>query len=80
MLPGWLHYVAFDLQVGYVMANQGYDSGVPRLLTLPFLLGTAMFGPAGILPFASIYREHTVVRCVSLIDLTSRRLLITSRY
>ena len=49
LAAGWLHYLAFDLFVGAWIVRDGLDSGVPRLLILPCLPLTFLFGPAGLL-------------------------------
>ncbi|WP_306251768.1 ABA4-like family protein [Parvularcula sp. IMCC14364] len=51
LLAGWLHYLAFDLVVGTIIARQADDIGMNRILQVPFLLLTLMFGPAGYLAF-----------------------------
>lgn len=54
LLAGWLHYLAFDLFVGTWIADRAGASGLPHVVLLPLLLLTFMFGPAGLLAFASI--------------------------
>ena len=49
LAAGWLHYLAFDLFVGAWIVRDGLESGVPRLLVLPCLPLTFLFGPAGLL-------------------------------
>lgn len=51
LTAGWLHYLAFDLFVGTWIARAGLAAGLPRLLLIPCLLLTFMFGPAGLLLF-----------------------------
>ena len=48
---GWLHYLAFDLFVGTWIAREGIERGIPRLLILPCLPLTFLFGPSGLLLF-----------------------------
>ncbi|HEX2542632.1 MAG TPA: abscisic acid-deficient protein Aba4 family protein [Caldimonas sp.] len=52
LVAGWLHYLAFDLFVGAWVAEQADALGLPRLLVLPVLALTFLFGPAGLLAFA----------------------------
>lgn len=49
LAAGWLHYLAFDLFVGAWIVRDGLESAVPRLLLLPCLPLTFLFGPAGLL-------------------------------
>lgn len=51
LTAGWLHYLAFDLFVGTWISRAGLAAGLPRLLLVPCLLLTFMFGPAGLLLF-----------------------------
>ena len=50
-LAGWVHYLAFDLFVGGVIAKQADKIGLSRLIQAPVLLLTFMFGPFGYLLF-----------------------------
>lgn len=49
LLAGWVHYLAFDLFVGAVMAARMDRAGVDRLVQTPILLSTFMLGPLGFL-------------------------------
>ncbi len=53
-LAGWVHYLAFDLFVGGVVAKQADNIGLSRLIQAPILLMTFMFGPFGYLLFVLI--------------------------
>jgi hypothetical protein len=53
-LAGWVHYLAFDLFVGGVIAKQADEIGLSRLIQAPILLLTFMFGPFGYLLFMFI--------------------------
>lgn len=53
-LAGWVHYLAFDLFVGGVIAKQADEIGMSRLIQAPILLLTFMFGPFGYLLFMLI--------------------------
>lgn len=48
-LAGWAHYLAFDLFVGAWVAQIARSEGIPHYQTLPLLLLTFLFGPAGFL-------------------------------
>jgi len=50
-LAGWVHYLAFDLFVGGVIAKQADDIGLSRLIQAPILAATFIFGPFGYLLF-----------------------------
>ena len=48
---GWVHYLAFDLFVGLWIAENADRMKIHRLLQLPILFATFMFGPLGLLIF-----------------------------
>lgn len=47
LVAGWGHYLAFDLLIGVALADRMDSAAVPRLLQVPVLLATFMFGPVG---------------------------------
>ncbi|MEM1142797.1 MAG: ABA4-like family protein [Pseudomonadota bacterium] len=47
LLAGWIHYLAFDLLIGCFLADRMDKTGIHRLLQLPVLYLTLMFGPVG---------------------------------
>lgn len=49
-----MHYLAFDLFIGGVVAKQADEVGLSRLIQAPILLLTFMFGPFGYLLFMVI--------------------------
>ena len=54
LLAGWIHYLAFDLLIGRWQVDQSLaapNKRSLRWLTLPSLIATFMFGPAGLLLF-----------------------------
>lgn len=53
-LAGWVHYLAFDLFVGGVIAKRADAIGLSRFIQAPILLLTFMFGPFGYLLFTLI--------------------------
>jgi hypothetical protein len=55
MLAGWMHYLAFDLLVGTLLARRMMEEGVPRILRLVVLPLTFLFGPAGFLLYHAIH-------------------------
>ena len=58
MTAGWYHYLAFDLFVGTWIAKDGLERGLARgawrLIIIPLLGLTLMFGPAGLLTYLII--------------------------
>jgi len=57
-LVGWVHYLAFDLIVGWLIANDAEKQGLNRWLMIPALLLTFMLGPVG-------WLTYLVIRVVS---------------
>lgn len=51
LLAGWVHYLAFDLLVGSWQRDEAARIGLPRLVLLPCLVLTFLFGPLGWLLF-----------------------------
>ena len=49
LLAGWVHYLAFDLFIGAVMAARMDRAGVGRVVQAPILLTVFMLGPLGFL-------------------------------
>lgn len=60
-LAGWVHYLAFDLFIGGMIAKQADEVGLSRLIQAPILLLTFMFGPLGYLLFATM--KPAMLRC-----------------
>lgn len=54
LAAGWLHYLAFDLFVGTWIARRAGELGIAHLAVLPLLALTFLFGPAGLLAFATL--------------------------
>lgn len=54
LLAGWVHYLAFDLLIGTWEARDARERRVPRLLLIPCLFLTFMFGPAGWLVYMGV--------------------------
>jgi len=48
LLAGWVHYLAFDLMIGAVMAAQMDGKAIARLLQAPLLMLVFLFGPLGV--------------------------------
>lgn len=49
VLAGWIHYLAFDLMVGWFIAFDSQRKGINRFLIIPCLLFSFMMGPVGLL-------------------------------
>ncbi len=49
LTAGWLHYLAFDLFVGAWQVRDACRYNIPRWWTIPCLITTFLFGPAGFL-------------------------------
>lgn len=49
LLAGWIHYLAFDLMIGAYLADRLDRAGIGRLLQMPVLFATLMFGPVGVI-------------------------------
>jgi hypothetical protein len=64
LLAGWVHYLAFDLWLGRwqidALAAQDEISWLVRLLVVPCLLATFMFGPVGLLLFLLLMRVRAI--------------------
>lgn len=54
LVAGWIHYLAFDLAIGTYIAKRGDEIGLTRLVQLPLLFLTFMFGPLGLMAFVII--------------------------
>lgn len=58
-LAGWVHYLAFDLLIGSLIARKADQLRISRLIQAPILLATFMFGPLGYLLF-TLLRSSTL--------------------
>jgi hypothetical protein len=52
---GWVHYLAFDLFIGLWIAENADRLKLHRLLQVPILFATFMFGPFGLLLFYGVH-------------------------
>lgn len=50
-LAGWVHYLAFDLFIGALIAKRVMETGMSRLWLIALLPLTFLFGPVGLLCF-----------------------------
>ena len=53
-LVGWIHYLAFDLIIGWLIANDAEQIGLRRWAVVPALMLTFMLGPVGWLTYLLI--------------------------
>ena len=51
LLAGWAHYLSFDLIVGTLIAREADKAGIVRIVQIPILLSTFMYGPVGLVLF-----------------------------
>lgn len=61
LTAGWVHYLAFDLVIGTLIARAGTGASLSPLLLLPCLALTFLAGPAGLLLFL-LLRSATAAR------------------
>ena len=61
-LAGWVHYLAFDLFVGLWIAARADTMGLNRLVQVPILLATFMFGPLGFVLFQAVCAGDAALR------------------
>ncbi|MFC3694841.1 ABA4-like family protein [Chenggangzhangella methanolivorans] len=54
LTAGWIHYLAFDLIVGTLIARDAARAGTPAILVPPTLALTFLFGPVGLLTYVII--------------------------
>ncbi|WP_298019915.1 ABA4-like family protein [uncultured Parasphingopyxis sp.] len=55
---GWIHYLAFDLFAGLWVARNADEIALSRIVQVPILLATFLFGPVGLLIFLIVRRIH----------------------
>lgn len=51
---GWIHYLSFDLFVGWVISRHATTRHISRCLLIPTLFFTFLLGPLGLLMYAGI--------------------------
>lgn len=59
ILIGWIHYLAFDLFAGLIIARDARRIGLNRFLMIVPLFFTLMTGPFGLLVYSLIRIAHT---------------------
>lgn len=59
LLAGWVHYLAFDLLIGFSIIQSAQTRAVSHWLVIPCLVLTFMFGPCGYLLYQIIIKIKT---------------------
>ncbi|MCX2483240.1 ABA4-like family protein [Pedobacter sp. MR2016-24] len=54
LLAGWVHYLAFDLLIGFAIIRSSQERNISHWLVIPCLVMTFMFGPVGFLLYQII--------------------------
>lgn len=65
LVAGWIHYLAFDLFVGWWIAREADSEGMSRIIQAPLLAATFLFGPLGLLLFQIIKTGQTFIPTLS---------------
>ncbi|WP_295717818.1 ABA4-like family protein [Mucilaginibacter sp.] len=59
LLAGWVHYLAFDLLIGFSILKSAQAKSISHWLLVPCLALTFMFGPCGFLLYQIIQKVKT---------------------
>jgi hypothetical protein len=59
LLAGWVHYLAFDLLIGFSIIKSAQAKAISHWLVIPCLVLTFMFGPCGFLLYQIIQKIKT---------------------
>lgn len=59
LLAGWIHYLAFDLFIGAWQVRDAQAHEISHWFTVPCLLLTFLFGPAGLLLYFAVRGART---------------------
>jgi hypothetical protein len=69
LLAGWVHYLAFDLMIGAVMAQRMDAAGLARTAQAPLLVLIFLFGPLGLfLIWAGMGAQKLMLRLSAHMD------------
>ena len=60
LLAGWVHYLAFDLLIGFSIIKSAQEKAISHWMGIPCLVLTFMFGPCGFLLYQAIQKIKTV--------------------
>jgi hypothetical protein len=55
LVAGWAHYLCFDLFIGTLIARESDKIGIVRIVQIPILIVTYLFGPMGLVLFFICY-------------------------
>lgn len=58
LLAGWVHYLAFDLLIGFAIIKLSQERTISRWLIIPCLILTFVFGPIGFLIYQIVKKIH----------------------
>ncbi|AMP98035.1 hypothetical protein AY601_1107 [Pedobacter cryoconitis] len=61
LLAGWVHYLAFDLLIGFYILQSAQSKAISHILVIPCLILTFMFGPCGYLLYQVIRKIKTSI-------------------
>lgn len=59
LLAGWVHYLAFDLLIGFSILKSAQAKAISHWLVMPCLALTFMFGPCGFLLYQIVQKIKT---------------------
>ena len=59
LLAGWIHYLAFDLLIGFHILKSAKSNSISHFLVIPCLILTFMFGPCGYLIYQIILKINS---------------------
>ena len=65
LVAGWIHYLAFDLFVGWWIAREADSEGMSRIIQAPLLAATFLFGPLGLILFHIMTAGKTSISTLS---------------
>lgn len=58
LLAGWVHYLAFDLLIGFAITRLSQERTISRWLIIPCLILTFVFGPIGFLIYQIVKKIY----------------------
>jgi hypothetical protein len=61
LLAGWVHYLAFDLLIGFSIIKSSEAKAISHWLVIPCLVLTFMFGPCGFLLYQIVRKIKTTL-------------------
>ncbi len=73
LLAGWVHYLAFDMALGAMVAARMDRAGVGRLIQAPILILIFLFGPMGVALALGLEVVLRPVRWVTTVNMNEAR-------